>query len=288
MTFSNIAAIIPCYNSEETISLVVRETQKYLHDIIVVDDGSQDKSARKAKESGAKGISLRQNRGVGIATKIGMQTAMKMKMNAVITLDADGAHNPKDIKNLIKTHLEQKNLLTIGNRWKRYNPNLPSSKWWANQFASLLINRISKTYLPDVACGFRIFNSQLVDKLLRTDTSKGFGFIYQSIFLAKEIGKIGYAEVDVRYDANYLFATKKTELVHLLDISNQYCVDSQMQSTIKNILKEVSQMNKVFIRLNFNSGFEYIILYPLIEQQLFVFQRQHPQFVFNQSEFIEL
>lgn len=288
MSTSNVAAVIPCFNSEKTISVVVSDVQKYLDNVIVVDDGSQDKSAQEAKRAGAKVVLLNKNSGVGIATKIGMQTAIDLEMDAVITLDSDGAHNPADIKKLLNAHFMQNNELTIGNRWKRYNKTLPSSKWWANQFAACLINKISDTSLPDVACGFRVFSSKLLRSLLMVDLSKGFGFIYQSIFLAKQYGGIGYTDIDVRYDANFLFATKKKELEHLLETSSQYCQDSQLSLSIKHITKEVFKLNKVQLRLNIDGVFEYIILYPLKKEEAFVFQRQHPKFVINKLDFINL
>ncbi len=287
MTSLKIVAVIPCLNCSQTIARVIDETKNFLNEVIVVNDGSHDTSAYNAKQKGSIVISLKKNKGVGSATKAGMQEALKINADTIITLDADGAHNPADLENLINVHNKQKNTLTIGNRWREYKPELPSAKWWANQFASSLINSISKTNLPDVACGFRALNSQLARKLISPDTSQGFGFIYESIFLASKLGKIGYADVQVRYDANFLLATKKTELIHLLKISNLYCKNSKKKN-IQKLINRVMRMEKIPVKITFLNKIDHFILYPIKEEQFFIFQKQHPDFVSSQSEFIEI
>src|SRR5574341_58564 len=288
MNTSQVAAVIPCYNSYAKIGNVVADVKKYISDVIVVDDGSQDQSAEYARKSGATVISLDKNKVVGKATRIGIQTALEIKKEIIITLDADAAHNPSNILGLLKHHLDSGCALTIGNRWSDYNVHIPNQKWWANQFASTLINRISSLEIPDVACGFRVFNKELAENLVSNPMACGFGFIYQQIFIAKNLGEIGFAPIDVRYDANFLLATKQHELFHLLEISQKYCTDTNLQNVIKKMIKEVTLLKKIDLKLRNKSCNNYIVLFPLISQRSYLFQWQHPDFVTNTTNFCEI
>ena len=288
MNTSQVAVVIPCYNSTTTIGNVVADVKKYISDIIVVNDGSQDQSAEYASKSGAIVLSLDKNKGVGKATQAGIQIALEMKKEIIITLDADAAHNPANISDLLKHHLSSDYVLTIGNRWHNYNVHISSQKWWANQFASTLINRISSTRIPDVACGFRVFNREFAEHLVNSSMADGFGFIYQQIFIANKLGQIGFAPIDVRYDANFLLATKQHELIHLLEISQKYCSDTDLQGVIKKIVKEATLLKKLNFKLRNKNCINYIVLHPLINQQSYLFQWQHPDFVTKIANLYEI
>lgn len=287
MDTSATVVIIPCYNAYTTIKDVVTDVKKFITDVIVVDDGSQDQSAEFAKKSGAKVISMNKNSGVGKATQTGLQLALENKnVKEIITLDADAAHNPSDILSLLSWHRRSNSVLTIGNRWGNYDVHIPCQKWWANQFASALVNNIASTKIPDVACGFRVFSRELSEQLSNNSMEKGFGFIYQQIFLAKKIGLIEFAPIGVRYDANFLLSTKQNELLHLIDISRKYCTDPRLHNVLCRMTEEANLMGKICVNLtNYNN---YLILYPLTNQQSYLFQWQHPDFVTQPSDFHEI
>lgn len=288
MNTSQVVVVIPCYNSETTIENVVLDVKKYILDVIVVNDGSQDQSEKYARKAGAIILSLDKNMGVGKATQAGIQVALEMKKEIIITLDADAAHNPANISDLLRQHLSSDCLLTIGNRWSNYNVHIPSQKWWANQFASVLINRISSTKIPDVACGFRVFNKELAEQIINNSMANGFGFIYQQIVIAKNLGKIGFAPVDIRYDANFLLTTKQNELLHLLEIGYEYCSDNALRDTIKKMVTEVTLLKKIDVKLLSNNCTNHIILHPLINQQSYLFQWQHPDFLTKTTKFYQI
>lgn len=288
MNASQVAVVIPCYNSATTIENVVTDVKKYISDVIVVDDGSQDESAENASRVGAVVLSLDKNMGVGKATQTGIQVALEMKKEIIITLDSDAAHNPANISGLLRYHLSSDYLLTIGNRWSNYNVHVPSQKWWANQFASVLINRIFSTKIPDVACGFRVFSKEFAEQIINGSMANGFGFIYQQVFIAKNLGKIGFAPVDVRYDANSLLATKQNELLHLLEISQKYCTDNDLRDTIKKIATEATLLKIINVKLLNNNCTDHIVLHPLISQNSYLFQWQHPDFLTKTTKFHQL
>ena len=97
-----ILAVIPAYNEATRIGDVVREAQAYVDDIIVVDDGSDDGTGDVAAKAGARVVRHVQNCGPGAATMTGIEAARALHASIVVTLDADGQHDPKEIPLLLE------------------------------------------------------------------------------------------------------------------------------------------------------------------------------------------
>src|SRR5260370_18631045 len=95
------AAIIPAYREEKHISDGVRRTRKQIDHVLVVDDGSSDKTAQCGREAGAEVIVHNQNRGKGEAIKAGLRHWLDRQFIHVIILDADGQHLPEEIERFI-------------------------------------------------------------------------------------------------------------------------------------------------------------------------------------------
>src|SRR6516165_2046058 len=91
-----IAAVIPAYNEEKHIVEVVRRTRQELDDVLVVDDGSADKTADRAREADAEVIVHEINRGKGETIKTGLRHWLERQFDLVIILDADGQHRPEE------------------------------------------------------------------------------------------------------------------------------------------------------------------------------------------------
>src|SRR3990170_1095624 len=116
MKMYRTVAVIPAFNEEEQISNIVKKTKKYVDCVIVVDDGSKDRSGALAREGGAKVISLKENRGKGFALRTGFREALKLNPEFVITLDSDGQHKPEQIPEFLKAVKD--NDMVIGSRFK--------------------------------------------------------------------------------------------------------------------------------------------------------------------------
>ena len=112
-----VAAVIPAYNEEKHIGEVVRRTRQNLADVLVVDDGSADKTAERAREAGAEVIVHEQNQGKGETIKTGLRHWLERQIDFVIILDADGQHRPEEIDRFIAATLSADGpKLVLGNR----------------------------------------------------------------------------------------------------------------------------------------------------------------------------
>src|SRR5215831_11613304 len=108
---------IPAYNAEKTVGNVVKKCLAYVDKVIVCDDGSSDNTVKAARESGAQVIFHEQNQGYGGSIISLFNAARDQKADAMVTIDADGQHNPDEIPRLLKK-LSEKNLdVVIGSRF---------------------------------------------------------------------------------------------------------------------------------------------------------------------------
>ena len=108
-------AIIPAYNEEVALGSIILRTLQYVDEVIIVNDGSDDKTADVARLAGAQIINHATNMGKGEALKSGFSAVGDA--DVVVTIDADGQHNPDEIPSLIKPILEEGADLVNGSRY---------------------------------------------------------------------------------------------------------------------------------------------------------------------------
>jgi len=140
-------AAIPCYNTAKTIADVVAKTKCYVDEVIVVDDGSKDKTAELARKAGAMVISHDKNRGKGAS----MKTAMaQVDADILLFIDGDGQHNPDDIPNLLQPILDGKADFVIGSRYlsRSKKSSNPFIRKFSNAVASLVISVVISVCQP--------------------------------------------------------------------------------------------------------------------------------------------
>ena len=114
---SRIIAGMPMYNEEETIGTVVTMALRHVDEVICIDDGSSDSSARIAEACGATVIRHRSNQGYGSALKTLFQTTNTRDADVLVVLDSDGQHDTSDIPKLIQPILDGEADFTIGSRF---------------------------------------------------------------------------------------------------------------------------------------------------------------------------
>lgn len=162
-----ICAIIPAYDAAATVGQVVRGALKYLPCVLVADDGSVDGTGRIATEAGATVITIKKNRGKGHALKQLFQSAMEKGYDAVISLDADGQHDPEDIPIFLRAHQENPEDLILGSRM-REKDKIPRGRYNSMHIARFFVSLAANQYIEDTQCGFRLYPLGLIRKLTLT------------------------------------------------------------------------------------------------------------------------
>ena len=130
-------------------------------EVIVVDDGSTDETAKVAAEAGAGVVTHRHNRGVGAAFRTGIHAALAAGADIIVNMDADGQFDPADIPLLIEPVLLGEADMTTCTRFARKElvPKMPRLKKWGNKMMCRLINHICwRSHYTDVSCGFRAYS----------------------------------------------------------------------------------------------------------------------------------
>lgn len=163
---NKVLIIIPAFNEEKNIGKLLKRVSSFfsLKDVLVVDDGSKDKTSHIAKKAGTKVLKLKNNQGKGLALRAGFVFAIKSGYNAVITMDADGQHDPGEIPEFIQKYTKSGADLIVGTR----NHNLsemPFLRFLANNTSSLVTSILSGTRIHDSQSGFRIIKKKLLEEI---------------------------------------------------------------------------------------------------------------------------
>jgi glycosyltransferase involved in cell wall biosynthesis len=156
-----LMAIIPAFQAESTVAEVVRATRRLIPDVLVIDDGSTDGTAEAAREAGADVLRLPTNRGKGIALRAGFSRAVENGCVAVVTLDADGQHDPGEIPKILDRWRETQAALVIGAR-NHLEGRMTSTRRFGNRFARGAISFFAGVPVPDAQSGFRVYDAALL------------------------------------------------------------------------------------------------------------------------------
>jgi glycosyltransferase involved in cell wall biosynthesis len=163
---SQTAAVIPAYQDEKHIGEIVRRTRERLDHVLVIDDGSSDQTAQRAREAGAEVIVHDQNRGKGEAIKTGLGQGIGREVAWVVLLDSDGQHLPEEIDRFLSAAASvTRPTFFIGNRMNDV-ARMPFIRRVVNRCMSSQISRVCGQRIPDTQCGFRMVHRQMVPELL--------------------------------------------------------------------------------------------------------------------------
>lgn len=163
--------IIPAYNEEKVIASVLKELQNHnYHNIIVVDDGSKDSTAKVAESMNVKVIKHPVNRGQGAALKTGIDYALEQGSNILVTFDADGQFKAEEIKSMIEPIQKKEVEITLGSRFLGKTINMPLLKKLTLKGGVMFTYIFSKIKLSDTHNGFKAFSKEAASQLeLRQD-----------------------------------------------------------------------------------------------------------------------
>ena len=200
-----VLACIPAYNEEAKIQEIINETKKFVNEIVVCDDGSNDLTATIAENSGVNLIKHDVNKGKGAAMKSLFKYASSSQADVVVTMDGDGQFLPKDIEKLCNPIVSGESDIVIG--YRHDDDKMPRYRKLGNQFLDRLSNISSNLSLRDTQSGFRAYSISAIKKIsLSTD---GFGADAEILIDASKQGlRISEEKVTVLYDIGSKTSTK--------------------------------------------------------------------------------
>ena len=164
-----VSIIIPAYNEEKNLGNVLAELKRYAelvqmdHEIIVIDDGSDDKTKEVAAQNGAKVLVNKTNQGKGYSLKCGFECA---KGKIVVTMDGDGSHDPKDIGKLVFPVLNGTDI-AVGSRFNTEEGRKTTTRFnlFGNHLISLFFLIMTGIFVNDSQSGFRAYKSEVLKKI---------------------------------------------------------------------------------------------------------------------------
>ncbi len=154
---------MPAYNEENYIGSVVLQARQFADEVVVVDDGSSDRTARVARLAGATVVQHQKNSGYGATVQTVLAEAKKRNPDVLVLLDADGQHNPEEMSSLVDAILDGSDV-TVGSR-KIKSEDIPAYRKFGQKIISYFTRVLSRSTLSDTESGFRAFSRKAINVL---------------------------------------------------------------------------------------------------------------------------
>ena len=191
--------VIPTYNEAESIGLILDGLRNLDLDVLVIDDGSPDRTADIVRMHGVEVIEREGKQGLGSAYRTGFSIALRRGYSYVIEMDADGSHQIQDLEKMMEW-IGSADLL-IGSRyvkdgavtnWSKFRENLSKT---ANLYSTILLS----LGIKDSTSGFRIYTSELLNKM-EISTIRSEGYCFQIEMTRRAISRGGsVAEIPITF-----------------------------------------------------------------------------------------
>lgn len=211
---TKVAVLLPAYNEEVAIASMILLSSKYADEVIVIDDGSTDRTKEVSELAGATILSHNRNKGKGVALKTGFEYAKDFDI--IVTIDADGQHNPSEIPLLLKPILDDEADLVNGSRYiNGHETSTPTYRRVGQTVLDKTTNIASGVKITDSQSGFRAFSSKCF-QCFNFDP-EGFGIESDMLIEAANHNmRITEVEITVRYDVNTTTANPVVQGVSVL------------------------------------------------------------------------
>ena len=196
---NKITVGIPAFNEEKNIAAIIIGLKKITDKIIVCNDGSTDSTGEIAKELGAIVINHEKNLGYGAGIKSIFLKAKEMKSEMLVTVDADGQHDVRDITKIVTPIQEDKAEIVIGSRFLEKVENIPEYRKFGIKLITKVTNLSLNQSLTDSQSGFRAYSKKVLEKLVLSD--KGMGISTEILIKANNFNfRIGEVPIKVSYE----------------------------------------------------------------------------------------
>jgi len=209
-----IVACIPAYNEELTIAKVVLKARRHVDKVIVCDDGSTDMTAEIAEACGAEVIRHKKNMGYGAAIGSLFRRAREIGADIMVTLDADGQHDPDYIPRLIEPIMKGEADIVIGSRFLADEADVPAYRRIGIKIINWVTGRVSDR-ISDTQSGFRAYSRKAIEAILPTEA--GMGVSTEILLRAEEKG-LRIKEVSARIIYEVGRPSKMNPIAHGLDV----------------------------------------------------------------------
>src|SRR5271157_3920087 len=195
-----IVVAIPAFNEEVAIGSVVLRSKLYADEVVVIDDGSRDKTATIARLAGATVIVHKTNQGKGIGIKDAFDHAKKVNADILVLIDGDGQHNPDEIPSLLIPIIQGEADIVNGSRFVNGNGhNVPKYRRVGQEVLTAATNAGSKTHITDTQNGFRAFSKKTFNSF--SFQENGMAIESEMLMDAAQANlRIKEVPIDVRYD----------------------------------------------------------------------------------------
>jgi len=155
---SKILVLLPAYNESAHIAAVIAEASTHLP-VLVVDDGSSDRTSQLTREAGGSVIKHRKNMGKGAALKTGIKYALKEGYHAMVMLDGDGQHDPRFIPQLLDS-LDDAGMIICSRFLEGPPEEMALQRKFSNNLTTNLLKFTTGYHITDSQSGFRIFSRE--------------------------------------------------------------------------------------------------------------------------------
>lgn len=183
--------IIPAWNEQDTVAAVIAEVQATLPqaDVLVVNDGSTDRTSEVAHAAGARVLDLPINLGVGGAMRAGYTFAHRRGYDRTVQLDADGQHDPRQVALLLDALDEQDADIVIGARFAGVGDYVVRGpRKWSMQVLSTVLSRVARTRLTDTTSGFKACSRSAIRLFAANYPAEYLGDTIESLVIASRAG----------------------------------------------------------------------------------------------------
>lgn len=185
-----VLIIVPAWNEQDAVSETVTEILATVPDadLLVVDDGSDDRTAQRARAAGALVCELPFNLGVGGAMRTGYRHALRQDYDVAVQIDADGQHDPRYLARMLERLPDAD--VVIGARFA--TPDDPykvrGPRRWAMVLLAWVLSRLAGTRLTDVTSGFRVSNRRAIALFATHYPAEYLGDTVESLVIAARSG----------------------------------------------------------------------------------------------------
>lgn len=192
----HVLVVIPAFNEEKSISDVIEAVRTAGLDMVVISDGSRDRTAEICRAQGVTVLELPINLGVGGALRTGFQFACRRGYEAIVQVDADGQHDPMLAHGLIEVANRTGADLVLGSRFRSDDTTMRvgALRRFVMRILAASASVASRTQITDATSGFRLIRRPLLDHLSMDLATNYLGDTYESLIAA---GRAGYQIVEV-------------------------------------------------------------------------------------------